>query len=111
MAMAVISGIVAVFAMAAVSRYLIYTNVGEPDRSSGFYRVLRKAPLQAFKSIIVVWQILTQASDLQLRCLAHIDRSCNAISTFCTFACFLYDALEGGELKCAREVYVCVLCR
>ena len=63
MAIAIILAVVAFFAVAAFTSYLVSTNFDERSGTSVIqHRVLQVVPLHSFKSIIVVWQIVTQAS-------------------------------------------------
>lgn len=61
MAITIISAVFGLFAMAAFTNYLVSTNFEEQNATSVHHRVLRVVPLHTFKSLIVVWQILTQA--------------------------------------------------
>lgn len=49
--------------MVAFAGHLVSTNV--EDRRAAYinHTILRGVPLQAFKSVVVVWQILTQVSN------------------------------------------------
>ncbi|CAM9479810.1 unnamed protein product [Ectocarpus fasciculatus] len=56
----VFAALVAVGAIVATFRYLLSTEVEERNIGCFHRRIFRAIPLQAFKIIIVVWQILTQ---------------------------------------------------
>ena len=58
-----VATMLAVCALGALSAYLLSTNVDERSKTCIPHGMLRVVPLQAFKNIIVVWQILTQVSD------------------------------------------------
>lgn len=61
-AVAIIGGIVIVCAAVISSAYLVSTNFEEEETTCFSNRICRRVPVQAFKSVVVVWQILTQAS-------------------------------------------------
>ena len=60
MAASVLAALVATSAVVAAFRYLLSVNLDERGIDGFHRRVLQAFPLQAFKIIIVVWQILTQ---------------------------------------------------
>lgn len=56
----VFAALIAVCATVATFRYLLSTEFEERNMSGFHRRIFRAIPLQSFKIIIVVWQILTQ---------------------------------------------------
>lgn len=63
MAASVVAAFLAVCATAATFRYLLSLEFEETNLVSFHRKVHQAFPLQAFKTVIVVWQILTQVSD------------------------------------------------
>ena len=60
MAITVVAVFTVVCAVVMLAVYLVSTNVDDQRGTAFHHKVLRGVPLQAFKSIVVVWQILTQ---------------------------------------------------
>jgi len=59
-AAAVIAALVTVLAVAMISNFLLSPGADEGNTGCFQRRVLRAVPVQGFKIIVVVWQILTQ---------------------------------------------------
>eukprot|EP00752_Nemacystus_decipiens_P012380 g10972.t1 len=63
MAAMIIAALVALVALATISKYLMTTKVEEKNMGWFHRRVLRTIPVQALKIVVVVWQILTQFAE------------------------------------------------
>ena len=63
MAITIVIVVVTFFAMIAFTKYLVSTIFEERNATSIRQRMLQMIPWNAIKGVIVVWQILTQASD------------------------------------------------
>ena len=62
LAVTLIVGTITIGAMVAFAVYLMSTNFDSRETTYIHQTFLRRVPLQSFKSIVVVWQILTQVS-------------------------------------------------
>lgn len=63
MAASVVAAFLAVYATSTIFRYLLSLEFEETNIGSFHRKVHQAFPLQALKTVIVVWQILTQVSD------------------------------------------------
>lgn len=66
LAATIIATSVAMFAVVAIFRFLVSTEIEERNTGCFHRRVLRAVPVQALKIVVVVWQILTQVRPKRL---------------------------------------------
>lgn len=63
LAMTLVAGGILFYVMAAFMNNFMSTGLEEQETTYIQQVIFRRIPLQAFKNVIIVWQILTQASN------------------------------------------------